>query len=101
MEKFNKLIKDVLQAAISVGVVMLLLVGTNMDANTTAMLAFFAAGIPFGWRWASHILTAVSIQGVLIKLAFSVCLGWLALGLALAGDVFGCIRALCRKRQTT
>ena len=28
-------------------------------------------GIPFGWRWASSIITAVSLKGIGLKLLFS------------------------------
>lgn len=93
MEKFGKLVKDILLAGAFFGLAMLLNMGSDMTTQNQIAIALFASGIPFGWRWASNIMTAVSVQGVLIKLGFSLLLGWLALMIALVGDVIAFLAA--------
>ena len=89
------LIKDIVLALVTWGICAFLLkelfVGggslTEEGAKTMAMLF---AGIPFGWRWASKIITAVSMKGVAIKLGISIFLGWIAFFVVLIGDVIRC-----------
>ena len=67
---------------------------SGVDAATSLGLGIgLFAGIPFGWSWASKIITAVSLQGVGIKLLFSVALGWLAIFVVLIGDIIRCFTA--------
>ena len=51
------------------------------------------AGIPFGYRWASKMFTAISFKGFLIKLLIGVLLGWLAIFVVIIGDVIRCFVA--------
>lgn len=44
-------------------------------------------GIPSGWRWASNIITAVSITGIGIKAMISLFLGWIALPVRIVKDI--------------
>ena len=70
----------------------------NMEAN---VLATVFAGIPFGWRWASKLITAVSLQGIGIKLGIAFFLGWFAIYVVLITDVIRCIveKAQNNKRE--
>lgn len=49
--------------------------------------AYMAACLPFGWRWASRIITAVSLYGVGIKAVLSVVLGIFAAPICLLVDL--------------
>ena len=89
-----KMIKDIVFAAIAWGIFTLILsfifgpYGYNsMDAHDIKMCAILFAGIPFGWRWASKIITAVTMKGVFIKLAIAFFLGWVAGIVVMIGDV--------------
>lgn len=92
-EGISNLIKDVLLAVIAWGICACLLnalwTGT-VYANDAMMGAVLFAGIPFGWRWSSKIITAVSLKGVLIKLMISLLLGWFAIFVVLIFDIIGC-----------
>ena len=94
------LIKDVALIAITFSLVGPILGitagGTTMNAIATAM---FFGGIPFGWRWASKIITAVSIQGILLKLVISFFLGWFAVWVVVGGDIISLIGALAGARK--
>lgn len=49
--------------------------------------AYMASCLPFGWRWASSIITAVSLYGVGIKAVLSVVLGIFAAPICLLVDL--------------
>lgn len=49
--------------------------------------AYMASCLPFGWRWASRIITAVSLYGVGIKAVLSVVLGIFAAPICLLVDL--------------
>ena len=92
---FATLIKDVLMAVIAWGIGwMLLKSGFAMDNSAAMAVAFYAACIPFGWRWASKIITAVSLYGIGLKLLISLLLGMFAIFIVLGVDVVKCIAAL-------
>ncbi len=97
------LIKDVVFALIAWGICAFLIAALFQSNGVTPAeakgLALFFAGIPFGWRWASKIITAVSFKGVMLKLGFSVVLGWLAIFVVLISDVIRCIAALISRRK--
>lgn len=60
----------------------------GFDAPEFAELgACTAACLPFGWRWASHIITAVSLYGIGIKAVLSVVLGMFAVPVCLLMDL--------------
>lgn len=92
-EAIARLMKDIILAVIAWGIVSTLMVSCEMSADQAMAAAVLFAGIPFGWRWASNIITAVSMQGVLLKLGIAVFLGWFAIFVVLIGDVIRCIAA--------
>ena len=95
---FATLIKDVILALVAWGIsAMLLQSGFDMTGGDAAMLATMCAGIPFGWRWSSKIIRAVSLKGVGIKLLISLVLGMFAIFLVLGWDVICCIGQLMGK----
>ena len=63
-----------------------------MSGGMGIFLAYCIAGIPSGWRWASHIITAVSGKGILIKLLISVFLGWVAVPVMFIKDIVNVIK---------
>ena len=92
---FATLIKDVILALAAWGIcAMLLQSGFEMGGSEAAMMATAFAGIPFGWRWASKIITAVSFYGIGIKLLISFVLGMFAIFVVLGLDVIRCIGQL-------
>lgn len=54
---------------------------------------FWCAGVPFGWRWLSNIITAIGIIGVLIKFFGALILGWLALPVTIVKDIIAYVNA--------
>ena len=64
---------------------------------TQNLFGLAMAGIPFGWRWASKIITAVSFKGIGIKFLISIFLGIFAIFAVVAGDIIRCISAIAKK----
>lgn len=92
---FATLIKDVILALVAWGIsAMLLQSGFGIPGGDAAMLATVCAGIPFGWRWSSKIISAVSFKGIGIKLVISLILGMFAIFVVLGWDVICCIGQL-------
>ena len=83
------LIKDIILALIAWGLSAMVFKSLMPDMDTYGITipSAYCAGIPFGWRWASKIITAVSLYGVAIKLAISLILGMFAIVIVLGGDV--------------
>lgn len=95
---FN-LVKDILIFAVAFAILYAILtneklMGIGISGETGKFLAYCIAGIPCGWRWASHLLTAVSGKGILLKLAISVILGWLAVPVMVIKDIINLIKSL-------
>ena len=100
------IVKDVLLALIAWGAAYFLIngmwgvdVGGTMEASAAAALAMMFAGVPFGWRWSSKIITATSIKGVGIKLLISVVLGFVAIFVTLIADAVRLVVHLCKSRR--
>ena len=52
------------------------------------VMCFIVLGfIPFGWRWASNIITAVSLYGIVLKLMICLVLGLVAGPVTLGKDI--------------
>ena len=89
------LIKDIILTVIFYAIGSLIL--AEADFGNTANNVFapmFIAGIPFGWRWASKLITAVSIKGIGIKLSIAFFLGWFAIYVVLIGDIISFIASI-------
>ena len=85
---FATLIKDVILALAAWGIAaMLLSSGFGVEGAAVTSGAMVFAGVPFGWRWASNIISAVSLKGVGIKLLIALFLGWFAIFLVIGLDV--------------
>ena len=53
---------------------------------------FVAFGfVPFGWRWANNIVTAVSLYGIVIKLCLSLLIGFVAGPVTLGKDIISVV----------
>ncbi|MBO5024203.1 MAG: hypothetical protein J6D11_07860 [Clostridia bacterium] len=87
-EAKKQLIKDIVTAVIAwlvFGAVCCLLMEEFSFAGM--ILGLFFAGLPFGWRWMSKVLTATSILMVIIKGFISLFLGWIAIFVVIIGDI--------------
>ena len=100
------LIKDILFAAVAWGIAFFLIngiwgvdAGGTMDATMANTMAMMFAGVPFGWRWTSKIISATSIKGVGIKLLISVFLGWIAIFVTMVVDAIGVIVHLVKAKR--
>lgn len=96
------LVKDMVLAFAAWGICAALLnalAGHNIGADGAMELAIFFAGIPFGWRWSSKIITAASLKGIGIKLVISLILGWLAIFIVLGGDVIRCVTEIVKAKK--
>ena len=89
-EALKILIKDIV-----ILLIMQILAVTFMSVVDTGKiwLWLFITGIPFGWKWASNIITAVSFKGVQIKLLFSVFLGAIAIFVVFIKDIIRVLTA--------
>ncbi len=96
------LIKDIIIIVLLGGLAFLML--SQDEAFGTGLITFLSlavAGIPFGWRWASKIISAVSFKGVLIKLGFSALLGCIAIFVVVIGDIIRCFKEKTKKMEAT
>ena len=74
--------------------------GAEVSSGLGKFLAYCVAGIPCGWRWASHLLTAISGKGILIKLVIAIILGWLAVPVMFIKDIINLIKSLKAPAET-
>lgn len=95
----KKLIKDILIAAIAAGIAAYICKMESASPDMTAMVAWYAAGIPLGWHLCSKVVTALSFEGVLIKLIGSLLVGMFALPVVLVLDLFRTIRELSTAKR--
>ena len=78
------LIKDLIILAIA-GAIGLALHGASVP------FGIFVTGLPFGWKWASSIITAVSLKGIFLKGLFALFLGMIAVPVVLVKDVIAVV----------
>ena len=93
-EKKRILIKDVATATISwlVGGIVFCLMLENFSF-AGIVCGFMVAGLPFGWRWLSNVITATSLLTVVIKGILSIILGWIAIIVVILVDIIAYVRA--------
>ena len=87
----SKLVKDVILAVAAI--LLAVVVYKSGDSSILIAIALFIPGIPFGWRWASKFITALTFHGIGIKLGISMVLGWVAMPVVLISDLIRCIAA--------
>ena len=94
------LIKDVIFMSIpwTIGIIWAVSMTGGFDFAFLIAGAVFA-GIPFGWRWLSNIITAIGLWGILIKGFGAMVLGWIALPVVMTKDIVAFVRA--RKEDKT
>lgn len=94
-EARKKLIKDLITLVI--GIVVGGIIGINAIPGDKAvafiMFGLFLGGIPLGWKFASHIITAVSLIGIIGKLFISLVLGWIAAPITVIKDIVSLVVA--------
>lgn len=92
-EARKKFIKDLITLAI--GIVVGGIIGINAIPGDKAvafiMFGLFLGGIPLGWKFASHIITAVSLIGIIGKLFISLVLGWIVAPITVIKDIISLI----------
>ena len=94
---FIALAKDSIIALATWGI-FTLLIGSLFEVDTVAAKTFaiYFAGLPFGWRIASNIISAVSFKGLGIKFLIATFVGCFAVVGILGWDVLRCIGPLTR-----
>lgn len=87
-EALKALIKDLLIILILGGIMAIMLI-TDTSMGSGAKMFFWSAitGIPFGWKWASKLITAITLKGVGLKILFSALLGCIALYVVVIRDI--------------
>lgn len=94
-EARKKFIKDLITLVI--GIVVGGIIGINAILGDKAvafiMFGLFLGGIPLGWKFASHIITAVSLMGIVGKLFISLVLGWIVAPITVIKDIISLIVA--------
>lgn len=94
-EARKKFIKDLITLVI--GIVVGGIIGINAIPGDKAvafiMFGLFLGGIPLGWKFASHIITAVSLIGIIGKLFISLVLGWIAAPITVIKDIVSLVVA--------
>jgi len=94
-EARKKFIKDLITLVI--GIVIGGIIGINAIPGDKAvafiMFGLFLGGIPLGWKFASHIITAVSLIGIIGKLFISLVLGWIAAPITVIKDIVSLVVA--------
>lgn len=92
-EAKKKFIKDLITLVI--GIVVGGIIGINAIPGDKAvafiMFGLFLGGIPLGWKFASHIITAVSLLGLVGKLFISLVLGWIVAPITVIKDIISLI----------
>lgn len=92
-EARKKFIKDLITLVI--GIVIGGIIGINAIPGDKAvafiMFGLFLGGIPLGWKFASHIITAVSLIGIIGKLFISLVLGWIVAPITVIKDIISLI----------
>lgn len=92
-EARKKFIKDFITLVI--GIVVGGIIGINAIPGDKAvafiMFGLFLGGIPLGWKFASHIITAVSLLGIVGKLFISLVLGWIVAPITVIKDIISLI----------
>lgn len=92
-EARKKFIKDLITLVI--GIVVGGIIGINAIPGDRAvafiMFGLFLGGIPLGWKFASHIITAVSLLGIVGKLFISLVLGWIVAPITVIKDIISLI----------
>lgn len=94
-EAKKKFIKDLITLVI--GIVVGGIIGINAIPGDKAvafiMFGLFLGGIPLGWKFASHIITAVSLIGIIGKLFISLVLGWIVAPITVIKDIVSLVVA--------
>lgn len=89
-----KLVKDLIITGLLGGLAALAFFSdASMAQSLQIFLTLAVAGLPCGWRLASHIITATSLKGILIKAVISGIIGSVAIFFVLIGDVIRCFTA--------
>lgn len=92
-EARSRLIKDIILAVVAWLICGLVFAFATPLGGYGFLVAIACAGIPFGWRWLSKIITAISFTGIVIKFIGSIVLGWLAIFIILIMDIVNLVTA--------
>ena len=83
----STLIKDLIIIAV-LGGFAAFVIASDASMQAMGVLLWLAiTGLPFGWRWASKIITAVSLKGIGIKMLISAFVGCIAIFVVVIKDV--------------
>lgn len=94
------LIKDLTIAGVAVvviGLIIGILAGKDMGISSGILIGIFGgiyfAGLPFGWRWISKLVTALGWLSLLIKIGFAIALGFIAFPVTIIIDIIRLCKA--------
>ena len=91
-EAKSRLIKDLILAVVA-WIVFGALMGLALhDVPAGIACGFIFAGVPFGWRWMSKLITAVGFFTLVIKAILALILGWLAIFVVIIGDIIAVVK---------
>ena len=90
MSEMGQVIKDFVLFGVS-GFLFAMAMPTGGYAMLFALVFISFGFVPFGWKWASNIVTAVSLYGIVIKLMLSVILGFVAGPVTLGKDIISMV----------
>jgi len=87
-QAIGTIIKDLAIILILGGIMAFILIpDAGMGAGAKLFFWLAITGIPFGWKWASKIFTAITLKGIAFKVVFSALLGCIAIFVVLIGDI--------------
>lgn len=93
MNAKKKLVKDILTAAMGFLIMWLIAsAGGNTSSADAILCLFCGGGLVFGWKIASHILTAVGPWSLILKFLLAVSIGFFALAYVIIFDLYLIIR---------
>ncbi|MCM1334878.1 MAG: hypothetical protein NC084_11240 [Bacteroides sp.] len=101
-EARSKLIRDVVAFLVTggitaaIGLAITASTASEMDSSrvvTAILIGFVCGGVYHGWQWASRIITAVSLPGVVLKFFIALFTGFIAFPITLIADLIGLLRA--------
>ena len=95
MKRTNNLTKDLVTLVIAwiIATTIFSIVAGGLDLGLL-IAGLILASFPFGWRWASHIITAVGPISLLIKFMMAYFLGFIAAPVTIIKDILEAKRAI-------
>ena len=95
MNAKKQLLKTLCKIALGFGIMYLLCAAGGSVSGPDLFFCLLCSGVALGWEWASRIIVATSLYGIVIKFILACILGLPALPIILVRNIFALIRE-CR-----